>query len=111
MAAAAPTERAFQISTQAEVAFDRFLLAYLSRLQAGHLLGNLMQDFRGPAIAPRLEHSATLPVGRIGQEKWGASRSPASSCTMTRRFRPYRLSRTTLVHAQYGFVSPLRQRT
>src|SRR5262249_33306277 len=30
-----------------------------------------MKDFRGPAIAPRLEHPATLPVVRIGQEKTG----------------------------------------
>src|SRR5215813_413605 len=32
-------------TTQPEVALDRFLLAHLSRLQAAHLLAELMKDF------------------------------------------------------------------
>src|SRR4029453_6077332 len=64
-------DQRLRYTTQAEVAFDRFLLAYLSRLQAGHLLGNLMKAFRGPPITPGLQHAATLPMQRIGEQKTG----------------------------------------
>src|SRR5262249_60071272 len=64
-------DQRLRYTTQAEVAFDRFLLAYLSRLQARHLLGKLMKDFRGPAITPGLQHAATLPMQRIGEQKAG----------------------------------------
>src|SRR4029434_8480857 len=56
---------------QAKVAFDRFLLAHLSRLQATHLLAELMKDFRGPPITPGFDHAPTLPMQRIGEEKAG----------------------------------------
>src|SRR5262244_4405944 len=52
-------------ATQAKVAFDRFLLAYLRRLQARHLLAELMKDFRGPTITPSLDHAPTFPMQRI----------------------------------------------
>src|SRR5262245_54530766 len=49
-------EQRLGYATQAEVALDRFLLAHLSRLQTTHLLAELMKDFRGPPITPRLDH-------------------------------------------------------
>src|SRR5262249_31615209 len=58
-------------ATQAEVACDRFLLAHLSRLQPRHLLAELMKDLRGPTITPGLNHTATFPNLRIGEEKTG----------------------------------------
>src|SRR5215813_10183839 len=56
-------------ATQAKVAVDRFLLAYLSGLQSCHLLAELMKDFRGPTIAPGLDHSPAFPMQGIGHEK------------------------------------------
>src|SRR5512134_2254431 len=54
-------------ATQAKVAFDRFLLAYLSRFQPDDLFTTLMKDFHRPAIAPDPNHPAAFPVQRIGE--------------------------------------------
>src|SRR5262249_24467587 len=56
-------------ATQSEVAFDRFLLAYLSRFKPGHLFAELVKDFGWPAIIPRLDHSPALPMQRVRQQK------------------------------------------
>src|SRR5262244_4655521 len=56
-------------ATQAKVACDRFLLAYLSRLQARHLFAELMKDLRCPAIAPGLNHSSTFPMQGIRHQE------------------------------------------
>ncbi|XGV96374.1 MAG: hypothetical protein ACAF41_27040 [Leptolyngbya sp. BL-A-14] len=36
---------------------------------------------------------------------------PTTLCTITKRLRPWRWSRTVLVKAQHAFTTPLRQRT
>jgi hypothetical protein len=51
------------------VAFDRFLIAHLSRFQARPLLAELVKHFGCPAKTPRLNHSPTLPMECIGQQK------------------------------------------
>jgi PPOX class probable F420-dependent enzyme len=47
-----PLDQRLRYATQPEVALDRFLLAYLSRLQTGHLLAELMKDFDVSDIIP-----------------------------------------------------------
>src|SRR5262252_10049870 len=64
-------EQRLRYATQPEVALDRFLLAHLSRLQATHLLAELMKDFRGPPITPGLDHTPTFPIQCVGEEKAG----------------------------------------
>jgi hypothetical protein len=66
-----PLHQRLRYATQAEVACDRFLLAYLSRFQAGDLLTERMKNLAGPAGMPRLDHPAALPMERITQEKAG----------------------------------------
>src|SRR6516162_6186699 len=66
-----PLDERLRYATQTEVACDRFLLAHLSGLQSGHLFGELMKDFCGPAITPGLKNATTLPMQRVGQQKAG----------------------------------------
>jgi hypothetical protein len=54
-------------TTQAEVAFDRFLLAYLRCLQAHGLFAKLMKDLDRPAIAPHPNYPPSFPVQGIGE--------------------------------------------
>jgi hypothetical protein len=54
-------------ATQREVAFDRFLLAYLSRFQPNDLLAERMKDLDRPAIAPHPDEAGTVPVEGIGE--------------------------------------------
>ena len=70
-ASRSPLDQRLRYTTEAEMAIDRLLSAYLSRLQAGHWLAELVKDFRGPAITPGLNDAATLPVERVRQEKTG----------------------------------------
>lgn len=53
-------EERLRYTTQPEVAFDRFLLAYLSRFQPNHLLAELMKDLDWPAIAPHSDPSSLM---------------------------------------------------
>src|SRR5262245_33638158 len=64
-----PLDERLRYATQPEVAYDRFLLAYLSRFHATHLLVKLMKDLRSPPIAPRFENARALPMLRISQEE------------------------------------------
>ena len=66
-AARGSLEERLRYATQTEVAFDRFLLAYLSRFQPNHLLAELMKDLDRPAIAPHPDDAGTLPVEGIGE--------------------------------------------
>src|SRR5262249_7107144 len=64
-----PLNQGLRYATQAKVAFDRFLLAHLSRFKPGDLLAELVKDLGRPAKIPRLNHSHALPMRRIGQQK------------------------------------------
>ena len=55
-------------ATSADVAFDRFLVAQLSRFKPGHLLAKLMKDFHRPTIGPGANNPTTLPVQGIGEQ-------------------------------------------
>ena len=55
-------EEGLRHATQPEVAFDRFLFAYLSRFQPNDLLAELMKDLDRPAVAPYPAKPGALPV-------------------------------------------------
>lgn len=65
-------QQGLRYAIQAEVAFDRFLIAYLSRLEACDLLAKLMKDLASPTVTPGLNHSCTFPMPGIGEEKAGS---------------------------------------
>src|SRR2546425_6320707 len=51
------------------MAFDRLLIAYLSRFQPRPLFAELVKEFGCPAKGPGLNNPPTLPVQRIGHQK------------------------------------------
>src|SRR5512144_368966 len=60
-------EEGLRYTTQPEVAFDRFLVAYLSRFQPNDLLAELMKDLNRPAVAPYPDNPGAFPVEGIGE--------------------------------------------
>src|SRR4029450_8817472 len=51
------------------MAFDRLLIAYLSRFQARPLLAELVKHFGCPAKTPRFNDAPTFPMQSIGSYK------------------------------------------
>src|SRR5512139_2822195 len=60
-------EEGLRHATQPEVAFDRFLVAYLSRFQPNDLLAELMKALDRPAVAPPPANPGAFPGEGVGE--------------------------------------------
>src|SRR5512139_32552 len=60
-------EEGLRYATQPEVAFDRFLVAYLSRFQPNDLLAELMKALDRPAVAPPPANPGAFPGEGVGE--------------------------------------------
>jgi hypothetical protein len=89
------------------VAFDRFLIAYLSRFQPRSLFAELMKHFGCPAKTPRLNDPSTLPMQRIGHQKARGIGEIRSLMDHREAFTPIALEPDTLGESPELFLLPV----
>src|SRR2546425_8142475 len=89
------------------MAFDRLLIAYLSRFQPRPLFAELMKHFGCPAKTPRFDDASTLPMHRIGHQKAGRVRQLRPLMHHRDPFAPIALEPDTFGKGPKLFLLPI----